>query len=106
MVSKRGSAMRFAIPSPLCYNYLMSVVTLDFSLDKFPDLHVRDGQSVRGCIRDGKLHVTIPVLDDSDVGPSAAQAFVSKWSGKGRLLTADEMADDPRLAELTAKHVH
>ncbi len=41
-----------------------------------------------------------------DTEPSAAQSFVSKWSGKGRLLAADEMVDDPRLAELTAKHVH
>lgn len=90
----------------LCYNYCMSVVTLDFSLDSFPDLHVRDGQSVRGCIRDGKLQVTIPVLDDSDTEPSAARAFVSKWSGKGHLLKADQMTDDSRLAELTAKHIH
>ena len=94
------------MPSPVCYNYPMSVITLDFSLEGFPHLHVRDGQSVRGCIREGKLHVTIPVLDDADTTPSAAQAFVQKWSGKGQLLTADEMAADPRLAELTAKHVH
>jgi hypothetical protein len=35
----------------------------------------------------------------------AARAFVEKWSGRGRLLPTSEMADDPRLAALTAKHV-
>lgn len=84
----------------------MSVITLDFSLESFPDLHVRDGQAVRGCIRDGKLHVTIPVLDKAETQASASQSFVEKWSGKGSLLKADEMTDDSRLAELTAKYLH
>lgn len=84
----------------------MSVITLDFSLESFPDLHFRDGQSVRGCIRDGKLHVTIPVLDDVEKESTASQSFAEKWSGKGSLLKAEEMTDDPRLAELTAKHIH
>ena len=97
---------RIALLLPICYKFAMSVITLDFSLESFPDLHVRDGQSVRGCIRDGKLHVTIPVLDADETEPSASQSFVAKWSGKGSLLKADEMTDDPRLAELTAKHIH
>jgi hypothetical protein len=35
----------------------------------------------------------------------AAQSFVEKWSGKGRLLSESEMGEDTRLAALTAKHV-
>ena len=83
----------------------MSVITLDFSLDNFSHLHLRDGQSVRGCIRDGKLHVTIPVPDATDSEVSSSQAFVKKWSGKGQMLPADELTPDARLAELTAKHL-
>ncbi len=36
----------------------------------------------------------------------AAEAFVQKWSGQGRLQSENEMTDDDRLAALTAKHVH
>ncbi len=84
----------------------MSLVSLDFSLESFPDVQVCDGQVVRGVIRGGKLHVTVAVQDETGAVPGAAQAFVRKWSGQGRLLTADEMGEDARLAELTAKHVH
>lgn len=37
---------------------------------------------------------------------SAARSFVEKWSGRGQLLSETEMANDDRLAALTAKHVH
>ena len=83
----------------------MDVVTLDLPLQELSQVHFRDGQVVRGCVRRGKLHVTIPV-DASDImKPSGAQAFVEKWSGKGRLLPDAEVQSDPRLAKLTAKHI-
>ena len=36
---------------------------------------------------------------------SAARSFVEKWSGRGQLLSESEMANDDRLAALTAKHL-
>ena len=39
-------------------------------------------------------------------GITAAQSFVEKWSGKGRMLSEAEMGDDARLAALTARHLH
>jgi hypothetical protein len=84
----------------------MSLVSLDFSLEGFPDVQARDGQVVRGVIQGGKLHVTVAVQEENGILPGSSQAFVKKWSGQGRLLTADEIGEDTRLAELTAKHVH
>jgi hypothetical protein len=54
--------------------------------------------------------VTASLLKDEAAAQTsqaeATQAFVQKWSGKGRLVPESEMADDARLAALTAKHVH
>ena len=88
------------------YATLMNLVSLDFSLDGYPDVYVSEGQVVRGVIRGGKLHVTVAAQDETSVSSGASQAFVTKWSGQGRLLTADQIGEDARLAALTAKHVH
>jgi hypothetical protein len=88
------------------YAARMNLVSLDFSLDGYPDVHVSEGQVVRGVIRGGKLHVTVAAQDETSVSSGASQAFVTKWSGQGRLLTTDQMGEDARLAALTAKHVH
>ena len=56
-----------------------------------------------------ELAASLPRRPDVSPSPSAqataARSFVEKWSGKGRLLTENEMGDDARLAALTAKHV-
>ena len=87
----------------------MSAITLDYPLSSLPGLPVREGQSFQGYVRDGKLHVTVPVVTSVPVAVddniSAAERFVENWSGKGKLLPAQEIESDPRLAQLTSKHL-
>lgn len=85
----------------------MSAITLDYPLSSFPGLPVREGQRFQGYVRDGKLHVTVSEQVPVPVGDNrnAAERFVENWSGKGTLLTTEEMAADPKLAHLTSKHL-
>ncbi len=86
----------------------MSAITLDYPLTSLPGLPVQEGQHFEGYVRDGKLHVTIPVATSEaalhDDKRLAVERFVSKWAGKGKLLAQNEMEADPRLVHLTAKH--
>ena len=87
----------------------MSAITLAYPLSSLPGLPVGEGQRFQGYVRDGKLHVTVPVSVSapaaSDEKSGAAERFVENWSGKGRLLPAEEIESDPRLAHLTSKHL-
>lgn len=84
----------------------MSAITLDCPLSNLPGLPVREGQLFQGYVRDGKLHVTVPVsAPASDDKRSAAERFVENWSGKGTLLLTEEIESDPRLSQLTSKHL-
>lgn len=87
----------------------MTAITLDYPLTSLPGLPVQEGQHFQGYVRDGKLHVTIPATasEAAQHGDKrlAAERFVSKWAGKGKLLAQNQMEADPRLARLTAKHL-
>lgn len=83
----------------------MSAITLDLPLDGLSHLNLREGQPVSGCIRDGKLHVTIPLEEDGLGRSNASVAFLEKWSGKGEVLSESEILEDPRLTTLTEKHL-
>ncbi len=87
----------------------MTTITLDYPLTSLPGLPVQEGQRFQGYIRGGKLHVTIPATASeatlSGDKRLAAERFVSKWAGKGKLLPQNEMEADPRLAHLTVKHL-
>ena len=87
----------------------MTAITLDYPLTSLPGLPVQEGQRFQGYVLGGKLHVTIPATT-SEITSSgnkrlAAERFVTKWAGKGKLLAQDELDADPRLAYLTAKHL-
>jgi hypothetical protein len=89
----------------------MSATTRSFPLDSMPGLPVAEGSEFVVKVRDGKLQVTLTdpeettskVMDESE---DPAVRFVRKWSGKGTLLPQEEIDADPRLAYLTAKHIH
>lgn len=46
-----------------------------------------------------------PLIYPTAGASDAAMAFVRKWSGQGALLSGTEISEDPRLAELTEKHL-
>lgn len=85
----------------------MTAITLDYPLTSLPGLPVQEGQRFQGYIREGRLHVTIPATETTEIGDKrlAAERFVSKWAGKGKLRAQNEIEADPRLAHLTAKHL-
>jgi hypothetical protein len=87
----------------------MAAITLDYPLTSLPGLPVGEGQSFQGYVRDGILHVTISATTSVSALPNdkrvAAERFVTKWGGKGKLLPKKELDADPRLAYLTAKHL-
>jgi hypothetical protein len=90
----------------------MSLVTLEYPVANLPGLPMQDGQRFDGIVHGGKLHLTLhesaPEPTQSDPGnqETAVERFVKKWHGQGQLLQAEETEQDPRLAYLTAKHVH
>jgi hypothetical protein len=79
----------------------MNAMTLDLPLPSLPSLALAEGLRLHGYVRAGKLRVVIP----ESAPTKAAASFVTNWSGKGKLLPDAEVAEDPRLAELTAKHL-
>jgi hypothetical protein len=91
----------------------MRAITLGSPLDSMPGLPVEEGSEFVVKVRDGKLQVTLPetaekcpkVAEDDEDDEDPAVRFVRKWSGKGKLLPQEEIAADPRLAYLTAKHI-
>ena len=87
----------------------MTAITLDYPLTSLPGLLVQEGQRFQGYVLGGKLHVTIPATASEITPPAdkrlAAERFVTKWAGKGKLLAQDELEADPRLGYLTAKHL-
>jgi hypothetical protein len=87
----------------------MTATTLDYPLTSLPGLPVQEGQRFEGYVRGGMLHVTIPATTSgstsSDEKRLAAERFVTKWAGKGKLLAQDDLEADPKLAYLTAKHL-
>jgi hypothetical protein len=87
----------------------MAAITLDYPLTSLPGLLVGEGQSFQGYVRDGMLHVTILATTSVSAEPNdkrvAAERFVTKWAGKGKLLFKEELDTDPRLAYLMAKHL-
>ena len=90
----------------------MSLLTLEYPAAILPGLPAQDGQRFDGYVHDGKLHLTLHehAVEDSQANPesqeTAVERFVKKWHGQGQLLPAEETDQDPRLAYLTAKHVH
>lgn len=87
---------------------------MDIPLDYLPELAAREGLRFSGVIRAGKAHISIPESDvpglaataSSDAKRRAVEHFFTAWSGKALRLTQDEIDQDPRLAYLTAKHIH
>ena len=88
----------------------MSAITLEYPIENFPGLPMKEGLRFFGIIKAGKAKVQVsePLTDESAqvARMKAAEHFLSNWSGKGTLLSQKELDQDPRLAYLTAKHVH
>ncbi len=88
----------------------MSAITLEYPVESLPGLPVQEGLRFFGVIRGGKAQVRVSdstlAKTETDRRSAALESFLTKWSGKGSLLPRHEMEQDPRLAYLTAKHIH
>lgn len=88
----------------------MSAITLEYPIENLPGLPAQEGSWFWVNVKAGKLRVSVPegmpteALAANEDDP--AVQFVKNWSGKGTLLSPEEIDQDPRLAYLTAKHIH
>ncbi len=88
----------------------MNAITLEYPVESLPGLPLKEGLRFFGVIRGGKARVQISESQEpqtsTDPRQAALENFISKWSGKGTLLPKEQIEQDPRLAYLTAKHIH
>ena len=85
---------------------------MEYPLESLPGLPAQEGAWFWVNVKAGMLRVTVPEKPSAEAMPNAnddddpALRFVKNWSGKGTLLPQEEIDQDPRLAYLTAKHIH
>jgi hypothetical protein len=79
--------------------------TIHFPLASVPSLPLREGQTFRGYVKEGEVHVTVSAEDETTSKQNAAQDFIENMRGIMTRPTQEELEADPRLSYLYKKHV-